>query len=130
VATERRPRKPWSRTLVRALDLCRRTGIQVIFSHWGLRGDGWDVGLWARKWPTWQAGTPAGPSWTNEATEIVEELRPLEGEPVFDKSRYSSFCGTPLDTWLQHIPQIDTLVMIGVTTGFYSRSSRSTMWFP
>jgi biuret amidohydrolase len=106
---------------VHALDLCRRAGMQVIFSRWGLRGDSWDVGLWAHKWPTWQAGTPAGPSWTNEATEIVEELAPLEGEPVFDKSRYSSFYGTPLDTWLQHVPHIDTLVMIGVTTGFCVR---------
>src|SRR5271165_533819 len=34
---------------VRAVDLCRRAGIQVIFSRWGLRGDAWDVGLWARK---------------------------------------------------------------------------------
>jgi biuret amidohydrolase len=106
---------------VRAVDLCRRVGIQVIFSRWGLRGDGWDVGMWAHKWPTWQAGTPAGPSWTNEATEIVEELTPQDGEPVFDKSRYSSFYGTPLDTWLQHLPHVDTLVMIGVTTGFCVR---------
>ncbi len=109
------------RNSVRAVDLCRRAGIQVIFSRWGLRGDAWDVGLWARKWPTWQAGTPAGPSWTNESTEIVEELTPRQGEPVFDKSRYSSFYGTPLDTWLQHLPQVDTLVMIGVTTGFCVR---------
>jgi len=106
---------------VRAVDLCRQAGIQVIFSRWGLRGDGWDVGMWAHKWPTWQAGTPAGPSWTNEATEIVEELAPRDGEPVFDKSRYSSFYGTPLDTWLQHLPHVDTLVMIGVTTGFCVR---------
>jgi biuret amidohydrolase len=106
---------------VRAVDLCRRAGIQVIFSRWGLRGDGWDVGMWAHKWPTWQAGTPAGPSWTNEATEIVEELAPRDDEPVFDKSRYSSFYGTPLDTWLQHLPHVDTLVMIGVTTGFCVR---------
>ena len=106
---------------VRAVDLCRRAGIQVIFSRWGLRGDAWDVGLWAHKWPTWKAGTPAGPSWTNESTEIVEELKPLDGEPVFDKSRYSSFYGTPLDTWLQHLPHVDTLVMIGVTTGFCVR---------
>jgi ureidoacrylate peracid hydrolase len=106
---------------VRAVDVCRQHGMHVIWSRWGLRGDGWDVGLWAHKWPTWQAGTPAGPSWQNDATDIVEELTPMPGEPVFEKSRYSSFYGTPLDTWLQHIPEIDTLVMIGVTTGFCVR---------
>jgi ureidoacrylate peracid hydrolase len=106
---------------VKAVDLCRRHGIQVIWSRWGLRGDGWDVGRWAPKWPTWQAGTPAGPSWENAATEIVDALDPAPGEPVFDKSRYSSFWGTPLDTFLQHLPDVDTLVIIGVTTGFCVR---------
>jgi ureidoacrylate peracid hydrolase len=106
---------------VKAVDLCRRHGIQVIWSRWGLRGDGWDVGRWAPKWPTWQAGTPAGPSWENPATGIVDALKPSPGEPVFDKSRYSSFWGTPLDTFLQHLPGVDTLVIIGVTTGFCVR---------
>jgi nicotinamidase-related amidase len=107
--------------VVRAVDLCRGHGIQVIWSRWGLRGDGWDVGRWAPKWPTWQAGTPEGPSWENSATEIVAALTPGEGEPVFEKSRYSSFWGTPLDSFLQHIPRVDTLIMVGVTTGFCVR---------
>jgi ureidoacrylate peracid hydrolase len=106
---------------VKAVDLCRRHGIQVIWSRWGLRGDGWDVGRWAPKWPTWHAGTPEGPSWENPATDIVEALNPGPGEPVFEKSRYSSFWGTPLDTFLQHIPDVDTLIIIGVTTGFCVR---------
>jgi len=106
---------------VKAVELCRKAGIQVIWSRWGLRGDGWDVGRWAPKWPTWQAGTPAGPSWENGATEIVDALKPGPGEPVFDKSRYSSFWGTPLDTFLQHLPDVDTLVILGVTTGFCVR---------
>ena len=106
---------------VKAVELCRRHGIQVIWSRWGLRGDGWDVGRWAPKWPTWQAGTPAGPSWENPATDIVDALEPGPGKPVFEKSRYSSFWGTPLDTFLQHLPGVDTLVIIGVTTGFCVR---------
>jgi ureidoacrylate peracid hydrolase len=106
---------------VKAVDLCRRHGIQVIWSRWGLRGDGWDVGRWAPKWPTWHAGTPEGPSWENPATDIVEALNPGPGEPVFEKSRYSSFWGTPLDTFLQHISDVDTLIIIGVTTGFCVR---------
>lgn len=104
-----------------AVDLCRKHGIQVIWSRWGLRGDGWDVGRWAPKWPTWQAGTPAGPSWENPAIEIAPPLVPRDDEPVFDKSRYSSFWGTPLDSFLRHIPDVDTLVMVGVTTNFCVR---------
>jgi ureidoacrylate peracid hydrolase len=106
---------------VRVVDLCRRHGIQVIWSRWGLRGDGWDVGRWAPKWPTWRAGTPEGPSWENPAIEIAPPLKPGPDEPVFDKSRYSSFWGTPLDSFLRHIPDVDTLVMVGVTTNFCVR---------
>ncbi len=106
---------------VKAVDLCRRHGIQVIWSRWGLRGDGWDVGRWGPKWPVWHAGKPEGPSWENPAIEIVDALQPGPNEPVFDKSRYSSFWGTPLDTFLQHIPDVDTLIIIGVTTNFCVR---------
>ncbi|TAK02570.1 MAG: cysteine hydrolase [Chloroflexota bacterium] len=106
---------------VRAVDLCRRHGIPVIWSRWGLRGDGWDVGRWAPKWPTWHAGTPQGPAWENPATEIVPQLKPAPGEPVFEKSRYSSFWGTPLDSFLQHLPTVDSLIILGVTTGFCVR---------
>lgn len=104
-----------------AVKFCRLNHIPIIWSRWGLRGDGWDVGRWAPKWPTWQAGTPAGPSWENPATEIVDALKPAEGEPVFEKSRYSSFYGTQLDALLQHLENVDTLVMVGVTTGFCVR---------
>lgn len=107
--------------VARAVDVARAHGIQVIWSRWGLRGDGWDAGRWAPKWPTWNAGTPAGPSWENPAIEIAAPLSPLETEPVFDKSRYSSFWGTPLDSFLRHIPEVDTLVMVGVTTNFCVR---------
>ncbi len=48
--------------VAKAVDLCREHGIQVIWSRWGLRGDGWDVGRWAPKWPRWHAGTPEGPA--------------------------------------------------------------------
>ena len=106
---------------VRCVELCRRHGIPVIWSRWGLRGDGWDVGRWAPKWPAWHAGTPLGPAWENPEIEIAPPLKPAPGEPIFDKSRYSSFWGTPLQTYLQHLPTVDTLVIIGVTTNFCVR---------
>lgn len=107
--------------VAKAVDLCREHGIQVIWSRWGLRGDGWDVGRWAPKWPRWHAGTPEGPAWENPAVEIAPPLKPAPGEPVFDKNRYSSFWGTTLDSFLRHIPDVDTLIMVGVTTNFCVR---------
>ena len=59
---------------VLAVDFCRKHGIPVIWSRWGIRGDGWDVGRWAPKWPTWHCGTPEGPSWENPAIEIAPPL--------------------------------------------------------
>ena len=113
---------------------CREAGITVMYSKWGLRGDGWDVGRWADKWPTWKAGTPEGPAWPPDgpessgkfrnyayATDIVRELEPEDGDLVFAKSRYSSFDNTILDTALRERPEVDTIIMIGVTTGFCVR---------
>jgi nicotinamidase-related amidase len=107
--------------VVKTVDLFRLHGMPILWSRWGLRGDGWDVGRWAPKWPTWQAGTPEGPSWDNDATDIVSALKPGPDEPVFKKSRYSSFWCTPLDDLLRQRPEVDTLVVVGVTTGFCVR---------
>lgn len=46
---------------------------------------------------------------------VIDELRPLEGEAVLEKSVYSSFYGTGLDDYLDNIGP-DTLILIGQLT--------------
>lgn len=51
----------------------------------------------------------------SDQCEIVNELRPREGELILDKSVYSSFYGTGLDEYLDDIIA-DTLVITGQLT--------------
>ena len=49
------------------------------------------------------------------ADDIVDEVRPEPGEPVFEKSAPSAFAGTPLRFWLV-ANAIDTLIVCGEST--------------
>ena len=51
----------------------------------------------------------------SEGSRIVDEIAPLEGDFVLDKSYASAFYGTPLPTYLVGLGA-DTLVITGVST--------------
>ena len=46
--------------------------------------------------------------------DIIDELKPADGEVVVDKASYGAFCGTNLESILRS-RNIDTLVFAGVT---------------
>ena len=50
-----------------------------------------------------------------EGVEVIDELRPLEGEIVLDNYSSSAFCGTPLDLILRN-NGITNLVISGIAT--------------
>ena len=52
-----------------------------------------------------------------ELLEVVDEVKPVEGEPVIRKPRMSPFFGTALDSMLRS-RDIDTVVLMGVATEF------------
>ncbi|MCU1670990.1 MAG: isochorismatase family protein [Blastococcus sp.] len=49
--------------------------------------------------------------------QIVDEVAPVDGEPVVDKYRISAFAGTDLDRMLRQ-SGVDSLVLSGVSTSF------------
>jgi biuret amidohydrolase len=49
--------------------------------------------------------------------QILDEVAPVEGEPIVDKHRISAFAGTDLDRALRQAG-VDSLVLSGVSTSF------------
>lgn len=68
--------------------------------------------------PGWAAGTPrtaAERAPDPERYRIVDEVKPIEGEPVIEKVSPSGFAGTSLLQYLEHL-HVDTVVIVGETT--------------
>jgi len=60
--------------------------------------------------------------------EVVDELRPQPGDVVIDKTRYSGFCGTPLDSVLR-TRGIKTLFFVGIATNICVESTLRDAFF-
>lgn len=60
--------------------------------------------------------------------EVVEELRPQPGDLVVNKTRYSGFCGTPLDSLLR-TRGIKTLFFTGIATNICVESTLRDAFF-
>jgi nicotinamidase-related amidase len=56
-----------------------------------------------------------GMTFTDEATQIHESVKPMPGEPLVTKFRVSAFAGSNLDVLLRGL-QIDTLILSGIAT--------------
>lgn len=89
------------RSIGRVLEKAREAGATVIYTQdWHERGD--------PEFKVWGEHAVAG-SW---GAEIVEELKPCEGELVVRKVGYDGFYGTPLDHFLRN-RRIEELVITG-----------------
>ena len=60
--------------------------------------------------------------------EVVEELKPQPGDLVVNKTRYSGFCGTPLDSLLR-TRGIKTLFFTGIATNICVESTLRDAFF-
>jgi nicotinamidase-related amidase len=102
------------------LDLARGRGMKVVFTQ-----DTHDEG--DPEWEIWPEHVREG-SW---GWEIVDELRPLEGELVIRKVRYDAFYGTHLDHYLR-LWDVDTLIICGTVANIcvhYTAASAALRWF-
>jgi len=105
----------------RLLDAARRAGHLVIHTREGYAPDLSDCSP-AKLQRSRNAGSEIGSQGPmgrllirgEYGHDIIDELKPIEGETVIDKASYGAFCGTNLQSILR-AQGIDTLVFAGVT---------------
>ena len=124
--------------LKEVLETARHTGFQVVYLQMG-----YDAKLTS-------SGGPESPNWHKELAlllmrkrpelkgkvltegqwdwEVVEELRPHLEDLVVNKTRYSGFCGTPLDSMLR-TRSIKTLLFTGIATNVCVESTLRDAFF-
>ena len=64
--------------------------------------------------------------------EIIEELRPQEGDLICRKNRYDGFYGTWLDHFLNNIWQVKNLVIVGTVSNIcvaHTAASAGLRWY-
>jgi len=64
----------------------------------------------------------------SEGSQIIEELKPVEGDYVLEKTQYSSFFGTALADLLESL-EVDELIIAGVTTDICIRHTVADAFF-
>jgi nicotinamidase-related amidase len=104
----------------RLLARARDAGMRVVFTQ-----DTHNEG--DPEWRIWPEHAREG-SW---GWEIVEELRPQDGEVVIRKLRYDGFYGTPMDHLLR-LWGIDTVVVCGTVANIcvhYTAASAALRWY-
>lgn len=72
----------------------------------------------------WPAHALAG----TRGAQVIDELKPLEGDYVIQKRRYSSFHGTGLDQLLRDL-KADTLVLVGLVTNICIQHTAADAFF-
>src|SRR4051812_37270662 len=99
-------------TLRRALEICRETGIKIVYTAHEHDRDGSDLGLFSSTPPIATGRALAAGS---QGVEIYPELSPQPGEHVIRKHRFSGFFATDLYVRLRAW-QLDTAIIAGAST--------------
>lgn len=99
----------------RLADAFRKAGRPVIYIAHVVKPDYSDA-----QFPFWRLGLPRGGNRTfivegTWGAQIVDDLKPLEGEHLVVKKGFGGFSNTPLDTILRNMG-VTTCVVSGVTT--------------
>ena len=130
--------KPVISAVAETIEISRKLGFTIVFFQ-----NGWDS---AKQ----EAGTPDSPNWWKSNAlktmrsqpelngklitrgtwdyDLVDKLKPMPGDLVLGKPRYSGFAGTQLDAMLR-ARRIRNLVVVGVATNVCVESTIRDAYF-
>lgn len=125
-------------TIREVLDHGRASGMTVVYLQMGYAADLSNAGgpdspnphkelalLLMKKRPELKGKVLTEGSWD---WEVVNDLKPQPGDLVINKTRYSGFCGTPLDSLLR-TRGIRTLFFTGIATNICVESTLRDAYF-
>jgi len=102
----------------RLLDFVRKKGIPVIYAN--------DTHLPSvdKEFKIWPSHAVAG----TKGAEVIDELKPLKGDYIVQKRRYSAFYGTDLDLLLREL-HVNTLILVGLVTNVCIQHTAADAFF-
>lgn len=109
------------------VDRCRELGIPVSWSRWGVRADGLDAGLYNKKVRFWYPNGGSDGKFGDPETEIDPRMHVQDGDPIFDRPKFSVFNGTVFENLLT-ANRIETLILVGLSTSFCVRNTAIDAW--
>ena len=81
-----------------------------------------------KEWEIWPVHCKKG----SNGWKIIDELKPAEGEMVFEKNRYDGFYETQLDHYLSHVWGIKNFVIVGTVSSIcvlHTAASAGLRWY-
>jgi nicotinamidase-related amidase len=81
-----------------------------------------------KEWEIWPVHCKKG----SNGWKIIDELKPADGEMVFEKNRYDGFYETQLEHYLSHVWGIKNLVIVGTVSSIcvlHTAASAGLRWY-
>ena len=103
------------------LDDARKKNVKVVYTQ-DTHFDG------DKEWEIW----PVHCKRESNGWKIIDELKPAEGEMVFEKNRYDGFYETQLEHYLSHVWGIKNLVIVGTVSSIcvlHTAASAGIRWY-
>lgn len=96
----------------KTIETCRNANIPIIYVVYQLDPEGTDKMKYE---PTDEKGRPKHCVIGDEETEIIDEIKPVEGDIIVPKQKFTAWYGTKLDVVLSNMG-IEHLIIFGVWT--------------
>jgi nicotinamidase-related amidase len=109
------------KNIKKLLDNSRKKNVRVVYTQ-DTQFDG------DKEWEIWPVHCKKG----TDGWKIIDELKPVDGEMVFEKNRYDGFYETQLEHYLSHVWGIKNLVIVGTVSNIcvlHTAASAGLRWY-